>query len=67
MPATYVRSFSFAGFQANQPARPLPGTRVDIEFDAVAAALAAQAALIDAQAALIDSLTDRVAALEAAA
>lgn len=44
--APYTRSFSFAGFQANQPAKPLPGQRVDIEFDNVAREFTAIRALI---------------------
>lgn len=44
----YTRSFSFAGFQANQPAKPLPGQRVDIEFDNIAREFGALRALIAA-------------------
>jgi hypothetical protein len=34
---TYTRRFSFSGFQANQPSASLPGPRLDIELDAIAA------------------------------
>ena len=40
MPPRYQRSFSFAGFQANQPKASLPGQRLDIELDAIAASVA---------------------------
>lgn len=40
MKTPYKRSFSFSGFQANQPAKSLPGPRVDIELDAIADRLA---------------------------
>lgn len=40
MAPPYKRGFSFAGFQANQPRSPLPGQRVDVEFDEIAGVLA---------------------------
>lgn len=47
MASTYERGFSFAGFQANRPATPLPGQQVDIELDRVAHSVAViRAALI---------------------
>jgi hypothetical protein len=36
MAPPYKRSFSFAGFQANQPQKPPPGQRIDIELDDIA-------------------------------
>ena len=39
MAPPYKRSFSFTGFQANQPRASLPGQRVDIEFDEIAGVL----------------------------
>ena len=45
--SAYERSFSFASFQANQPSKPLPGQRVDIELDAVGAALLSKAEVAD--------------------
>lgn len=41
MASNYERGFSFAGFQANRPATPLPGQHVDIELDSIARAIAA--------------------------
>lgn len=35
----YERTFSFAGFQANQPRNPVPGVQIDRELDDVAARL----------------------------
>ena len=39
-PTPYIVSYSFAGFQANSPTSPLPGTRVDNEFANVAHSIA---------------------------
>lgn len=35
-PTKYIRGYSFAGFQSNNPNRPLPGTSVDNELEGVA-------------------------------
>lgn len=35
-PGKYERGYSFSGWQANNPAKPLPGDRVDIELDNIA-------------------------------
>lgn len=35
-PTPYARAYSFTSFQGSSPSTPLPGTRVDTEFDAVA-------------------------------
>ena len=35
-PTPYARAYSFTSFQSTSPTTPLPGTRVDTEFDAVA-------------------------------
>lgn len=35
-PIPYKRSYSFTNYQADEPAKPLPGNRVDIELDNIA-------------------------------
>jgi hypothetical protein len=38
-PTKYGRDYSFTGYQANNPADPLPGNKVDTELDNVASSL----------------------------
>ena len=38
-PVDYARSYSFTGYQANNPSRPLPGQQVDAELENVAEAI----------------------------
>jgi phage-related tail fiber protein len=39
-PQPYTVSYNFSGFQANSPTSPLPASKVDNEFDSIAAAVA---------------------------
>lgn len=46
-PSPYVVGYSFAGFQANAPATPLPGGRVDTELADIATAVADLVACVE--------------------
>jgi hypothetical protein len=58
----YKRDFSFSGYQANVPNAPLPGPRVDIELDRIAATADADAANNSAQFAAITAKLARAGA-----
>jgi hypothetical protein len=46
-PTRYERGFSFTGFQATQPNKPLPGTSVDAELDDISAAVGSAVSAIN--------------------
>lgn len=63
-PTPYERSFSFTNAQEDDPDKPLPGTRLDIELDNIAESSKALTAVVNASQTVIDNMDSVVTVAE---
>lgn len=63
-PTPYERSFSFTNAQEDDPDKPLPGTRLDIELDNISESSKALTAVVNASQTVIDNMDSVVTVAE---